>query len=195
MSIDQRCHKMAYFIKFWLKHWRLIGADNGYISSYAVQIMIIAFCQGGIDPPLLPNLQEYNKDEKKHYKYYLSRTSNDVFQANCYFVSEYESLIEKMHQNHGVNKLSTAELVYKFFEFYSNEEIYEKLIDIKSGGFIPKLNKEDKVAFSILDPFQVEHNPGQSLKSHSLSYKTTVTKFEDLCQRVKEGRVIFDKVT
>lgn len=43
LSIDKRVHKMAYFIKFWMKHWRLIGADNGYLSSYAVQIMMIAF--------------------------------------------------------------------------------------------------------------------------------------------------------
>lgn len=74
---------MAYFIKFWTKHWKLVGADNGYLSSYAIQIMIIAFLQGGLQKPILPNLQKFDKEKHKDLKYYLPRNSDEgVFEAN-----------------------------------------------------------------------------------------------------------------
>jgi len=66
---------MGYFLKFWSKHWKLVGADNGYISSYALQLMVIAFLQGGLEKPVLPNLQQFNKEEHKEIRYYLPRGS------------------------------------------------------------------------------------------------------------------------
>lgn len=83
LNIDERYHKMAYFIKFWTKYWKLTGADNGYLSSYAVQLMIIAFLQGGLDKPVLPNLQEFDKSKYSDIKYYLPRGSTEyVCEAN-----------------------------------------------------------------------------------------------------------------
>ena len=74
---------MAYFIKFWTKHWKLVGADNGYLSSYAIQNMIIAFLQAGLEKPLLPNLQNFDKEKHKLIRYYLPRGSVDhVFETN-----------------------------------------------------------------------------------------------------------------
>ena len=97
-----------------------------------------------------------------------------------------------MIEKSGQNEMSTAELIYKFFDFYSNKFKGDKFISIKQGGFISKTNKSDKIAFSIDDPFQVEHNPGQSITLNSMSYKTTVSKYNDLCEKVKEGKVIFE---
>ena len=74
---------MAYFIKFWTKHWKLVGADNGYLSSYAIQLMAIAFLQGGLEKPVLPNLQDLDSENCKNLIYYLPRNSeSDVFEAN-----------------------------------------------------------------------------------------------------------------
>ena len=42
-QIDQRFHILATFLKHWAKQVKIIGAPNGYLSSYALTLMIIAF--------------------------------------------------------------------------------------------------------------------------------------------------------
>lgn len=44
-QIDQRFHIMATFLKHWAKKVKIIGASHGYLSSYALVMMIIAFLQ------------------------------------------------------------------------------------------------------------------------------------------------------
>lgn len=68
-----------------------------------------------------------------------------------------------MREEKGENTMSTAELVYNFFEFYSHEMSTDQMISVKSASFPMKPNKADTTAFSIIDPFQIEHNPGQSV--------------------------------
>ena len=42
-QIDQRFHILAIFLKNWAKKVKIIGAPNGYLSSYALTLMVIAF--------------------------------------------------------------------------------------------------------------------------------------------------------
>ena len=42
-QFDQRFHIMATFLKHWGKQVGIIGAPNGYLSSYALIMMLIAF--------------------------------------------------------------------------------------------------------------------------------------------------------
>jgi DNA polymerase sigma len=56
-QIDQRFHIMSMFIKHWAKQVDIIGAAYGYLSSYALTLMIISFLQSR-SPPVLPCLQE-----------------------------------------------------------------------------------------------------------------------------------------
>ena len=56
-QVDQRFHILATFLKHWGKQVNIIGAPNGYLSSYALVMMVIAFLQSR-SPPVLPNLQE-----------------------------------------------------------------------------------------------------------------------------------------
>ena len=56
-QIDQRFHIMNVFLKWWAKSVGIIGAAFGYLSSYALTLMIIAFLQN-TEPPVLPCLQE-----------------------------------------------------------------------------------------------------------------------------------------
>jgi DNA polymerase sigma len=46
---------MASYLKNWAKTVGIIGAPNGYLSSYALIMMIIAFLQSK-QPPVLPCL-------------------------------------------------------------------------------------------------------------------------------------------
>lgn len=54
-QVDQRFHIVAAFLKHWAKSVRIIGASNGYLSSYALTLMIISFMQSRT-PPVLPCL-------------------------------------------------------------------------------------------------------------------------------------------
>lgn len=54
-QIDQRFHILAIFLKHWAKRVKIIGASNGYLSSYSLTLMIIAFSQSR-QPPVLPCL-------------------------------------------------------------------------------------------------------------------------------------------
>jgi DNA polymerase sigma len=48
---------MCIFLKHWAKEVDIIGAAYGYLSSYALTLMLIAFLQSR-SPPVLPCLQE-----------------------------------------------------------------------------------------------------------------------------------------
>lgn len=54
-QIDQRFHIMNVFLKWWAKSVQIIGAAYGFLSSYALTLMIIAFLQN-TEPPVLPCL-------------------------------------------------------------------------------------------------------------------------------------------
>ncbi len=54
-QIDQRLHIMTMFIKHWAKQVKIIGAAYGYLSSYALTLMVISFLQS-TNPPVLPCL-------------------------------------------------------------------------------------------------------------------------------------------
>ena len=167
IKCDQRYHKIGYFIKCWTKHWNLVGASNGFLSSYAWQILIIYFLQKGLEVPVLPNLQDFDSEIHKHIVHYEPRIkTSEVYQTNCYFRKDVEQVMTELYDKHGRNEMSTAELIYKFFEFYSSTFTKDQIISIKDSDLKTK-SSPDHLAFSIVDPFQVEFDPGHTLKSHS----------------------------
>jgi DNA polymerase sigma len=68
-QIDQRFHVMCMFLKHWAKSQNvdIIGAAYGYLSSYALTLMVIAFLQSR-SPPVLPCLQEKKVRDRQHKK-------------------------------------------------------------------------------------------------------------------------------
>ena len=63
-QIDQRFHIMNVFLKWWAKSVGIVGAAYGFLSSYALTCMIIAFLQH-TEPPILPCLQERKTDSQR----------------------------------------------------------------------------------------------------------------------------------
>jgi len=57
------------FLKHWAKSQNvdIIGAAYGYLSSYALTLMVIAFLQSR-SPPVLPCLQEKKVRDRQHKK-------------------------------------------------------------------------------------------------------------------------------
>lgn len=52
-QIDQRFHIINTFLKYWAKQVGIIGASNGFLSSYSFTLLIIAYLQS-TEPPVLP---------------------------------------------------------------------------------------------------------------------------------------------
>ena len=160
---DQRFHILGLFLKHWVKINNINGAQKGFLSSYALLILIIHFLQNIVEPKILPILQEINK-EHQEYKYL---NGEKEFSTNLYFEEDVDKMKEYMNivNNGNENDLSVTELLIQFFEYYAYK--YNKnehyLISIKNGE--KKLDKDcEQFVFPIEDPFDVVHNPGKSMK-------------------------------
>ena len=160
---DQRFHILGLFLKHWVKINNINGAQKGFLSSYALLILIIHFLQNIVEPKILPILQEINK-EQQEYKYL---NGEKEFNTNLYFEEDFEKMKEYMNivNNGNENNLSATELLIQFFEYYAYK--YNKnehyLISIKNSE--KKFDKDcEQFVFPIEDPFDVVHNPGKSMK-------------------------------
>lgn len=56
-EFDERVSKLGIAIKAWARMFNINDASNGFISSYAFMVMMLAFLQR-CDPPVIPFLQE-----------------------------------------------------------------------------------------------------------------------------------------
>ena len=158
--IDQRFHIMGIFIKYWVKKNKINGSIDKFLSSYAILILIIHFLQSEIDIKVLPNLQ---KIENKIINYKYSHSGKELV-TNIYFEKDFEKInnnLKKINYEKENND-SVGELILKFFEFYSCEYEHDYLISINNNE--KKKCLKEYIAFPIEDPFDIEHNPGKSMK-------------------------------
>ncbi len=158
--IDQRFHIMGIFIKYWVKKNKINGSIDKFLSSYAILILIIHFLQSEIDIKVLPNLQ---KIENKIINYKYSHSGKELV-TNIYFEKDFEKInnnLKKINYENENND-SVGELILKFFEFYSYKYEHDYLISINNNE--KKKCLKEYIAFPIEDPFDIEHNPGKSMK-------------------------------
>ena len=163
---DQRFHILGLFLKHWVKINNIKGAPNGFLSSYALLLLIIHFLQSVVEPKVLPILQEI-KNINKEYKYYNGEkelTTNLYFEENIDDIKEYMNIINCGNENNMTN----TELLVQFFEYYAYKYNMENhyLISIKHSNKIKAKNCE-QIVFPIEDPFDVAHNPGKTMKYNS----------------------------
>ena len=158
--IDQRFHIMGIYIKYWVKKNKINGSIDKFLSSYALLILIIHFLQSEIDIKVLPNLQ---KIENKIINYKYSHSGKELV-TNIYFEKDFEKInnnLKKINYEKENND-SVGELILKFFEFYSYKYEHDYLISINNNE--KKKCLKEYIAFPIEDPFDIEHNPGKSMK-------------------------------
>mmetsp|Transcript_28370 Transcript_28370/g.27318 ORF Transcript_28370/g.27318 Transcript_28370/m.27318 type:complete len:200 (-) Transcript_28370:35-634(-) len=191
---------MAVFLKFWAKKVGIIGAANGFLSSYALILMIIAFLQS-TKPPVLPCLQmKYNHatQRKQTVQYPVpidllqgkkkGKGKSKGNQQTQYFLVNTDVFFEKdlkVINDHYLGKdrntLSVPELLYEFFYFFTYcFDPQNQVINVKDGenGFAAKSTKEeDKYPYSIVDPFETYRNPGISVKFDSPSHAKIQMQF------------------
>ena len=167
---DQRFHILGIFLKHWVKINNIKGAPNGYLSSYALILLIIHFLQNIVEPKILPVLQEIKNEPKK----YIYRNGEKELTTNLYFEEDFDKMKEYMNIiNCGKENNSTVtELLVQFFEYYAykyNTNNNRYLITIKHSDKKSAINC-DQIVFPIEDPFDIEHNPGKSMKFNSQQF-------------------------
>ena len=194
---DQRFHIMGIYIKHWSKLNKVHGASIQYLSSYSLIIMLIHFLQKIVKPSVLPNLQkipindDYSKPQynTSNYNYYFGKKkmeTNIYFEENMEKIDKYMNYINKGKKNDE----SVANLLLKFFEYYAY--YYDKDIKISINKNLEESakKKHDKIAFSIEDPFESNHNPGKYMKVHNFKYSKFINCMKKEINNILSGEYI-----
>jgi len=123
-QVDQRFHIVASFLKHWAKQVRIIGASNGYLSSYALTLMIISFMQSRT-PPVLPSLQERKlRSQQPRTVYYPVP------------IEELESKKRRRQHHGGTNRDGSLES--KVFCMIETDAFFENNLEIIKQHYLPK---------------------------------------------------------
>ena len=166
---DQRFHILGLFLKHWVKINNIKGAPNGFLSSYALLILIIHFLQNNVEPKILPVLQEI-QNVQQIYKYHYGEKE---LTTNLYYEQDFDKMKRYMNviNNGNENNSSVCELLVQFFEYYAYKYNINNhyLISIKHSEKKMAIDY-DQYAFPIEDPFDVVHNPGKSLTLNSIQF-------------------------
>ena len=173
---------MGIYIKHWSKLNKVHGAANQYLSSYTLILMLIYFLQKIVQPRILPDLQnipindDFTKPEYKEndYDYYYGHkkvTTNIHYEKDIEKINKYMNYINNGEKNNE----SVSNLLVKFFEYYAYFYDNNKIISIKSESD-KTLNKKAKNGFSIEDPFESKHKPGNSMKTNTSKFVNCMKK-------------------
>ena len=168
--LDQRFHIFGIFLKFWVKKNHIHGALDKYLSSYALLILIIHYLQTIVEPKILPILQQV-RNIKEEYKYH-----NEVKEliTNLYFEEDINEIKKymKIINSESENDMSVVELIIGFFEYYAYK--YDHYwISISRSDKIP-VDDNEMAAFPLEDPFDINYNPGKSMRLNTLQYSAFI---------------------
>ena len=183
---DQRFHIMGIYIKYWVKRNHIYGAPEKFLSSYALLLLIIHFLQSEVEPKILPILQ---KIENKTINYEYNHNgkivvTNIYFEDNMEKINNYMKIINCNKENND----SVGELIVKFFEFYAYKYNHEYLISINNSE--KKSCKGEHISYPIEDPFDIEHNPGKSMKLNTPQFDTFLNYMKKEINNILSGEYI-----
>jgi DNA polymerase sigma len=164
--LDQRFHILGIFLKFWVKKNHIHGAPEKFLSSYALLILIIHYLQNIAEPKILPILQEIQKTQIEYTYYFEDKEikTNLYFEENLDKINNYMNIINNKSENNN----SVVELLIGFFHFYAYE--YKHYLISISHSDKKQVAEDNTVAFPLEDPFDINYNPGKSLKLNTLQY-------------------------
>ena len=180
---DQRFHIMGIYIKYWVKRNHIYGAPEKFLSSYALLLLIIHFLQSEVEPKILPILQ---KIENKNINYEYNHNgkivvTNIYFEDNMEKINNYMKIINCNKENND----SVGELIVKFFEFYAYKYNHDYLISINNSE--KKSCKGEHISYPIEDPFDIEHNPGKSMKLNTQQFDTFLNYMKKEINNILSG--------
>lgn len=187
---DQRFHILGIYLKHWAKINKIHGAADNFLSSYALLLMLIHFLQKIPELKVLPNLQKIDPSIAINYDYShngKTQTTNLYYEEDISKINDYMNRIN----NGNYNKETATNLLIQFFEYYaycfnSNEQ----RISIKRDLNECFKKHNDNIAFSIEDPFDVNHNPGKSMTMNSLTYSKFITAMKKEINYILNGEYV-----
>ena len=176
-SVDWRVVPICIAIKRWAKHTSIIDSYSGALSSYTVELMVIFYLQN-CSPPLLPCLQQTNKD---------------MFDPNAE-ISLYKNApdLSQLVPFDSHNQQSLAKLFVGFFGFYLHEFDFEKHVASVRLG---KALRKDKYKPFYTEPNQWEYicieepfsrsNSGRTVYDLS-AYNTIIKGFQQMYENSEQ---------
>ena len=119
---DQRFHILGFYLKSWAKQVGIQGGPRGYLTSYALNLMLIAYLQSVVEPPVLPNLQKKGPKGKLILTEYpfVDMTGESIIRLVETDVYYNKDLLD-IYRGSGkkLNLDTLAELMTGFFNFYA----------------------------------------------------------------------------
>ncbi|KAF9545746.1 hypothetical protein EC957_010494 [Mortierella hygrophila] len=152
-NIDDRFKTLWFSIKQIGKQHGIISASAGFLSSYALTMLLIVFLQDVTSPTILPRLQQSPL-----------ATLHTIDGYDCSFDSQ------TIYTNYGAdNTHSAGQLLIDFFYFYgyvfdyANQEVHPSLGKIQNRSITPparsRMDRRPKDwPICILDPFITDRN-------------------------------------
>ena len=168
--LDQRFHILGIFLKFWVKKNKIHGALDKFLSSYALLILIIHYLQNITEPKVLPILQQIQNVKDIYIYHYEEKEikTNLYFEEDLDKINNYMNIINDKKENNN----SITELLIGFFDFYAYK--YNHYLISISKSDKKALPEEETIAFPLEDPFDVNYNPGKSMKLNTLQYSAFI---------------------
>uniref|UniRef100_A0A1I7USS9 PAP-associated domain-containing protein n=1 Tax=Caenorhabditis tropicalis TaxID=1561998 RepID=A0A1I7USS9_9PELO len=122
--IDARFPALALLVKHWSYVAGVNNAQDGYLNSYSIILLVVHYLQCGVSPAVLPNLQ-YLFPDKFDRKIPINelRLFGDI-------VESLPTLTP--------NKWSLGELVIGFFCYYNEFNFQTQAISIRSAQVVPR---------------------------------------------------------
>lgn len=155
---DARFAPLALLVKAWAGRLGVNSSQHGYLSSYALYLMLIFYLQTR-SPPVLPNLCAGR-----------AQGSTLVDGYNCYF--------DREPQRPSLNTATHGELLIGFFRFYATEFDFEnEVVSVRRAARTSKTDLQTELTALIEDT----RYPSMQLKRHSLvsNWKKEVLAVED----------------
>ncbi|KAG0318832.1 hypothetical protein BGZ97_003213 [Linnemannia gamsii] len=165
--IDTRFQGIWFGLRTLADKHGILGADKGYLSSYALTMMLIVFLQDVTTPPILPRLQQQGADKM------FASLIDGLHCAYDRNPRNYTAMAAK-------NTKSEGQLLAEFFQYfgysfyYKKQEINPRLGVIRSRSVpTPPRSKTDSRpkdwSICILDPFIPNRNvAGNCRNNHAI---------------------------
>ncbi|KAF9945465.1 hypothetical protein BGZ72_001313 [Mortierella alpina] len=151
-AIDPRVKTIWFSLKHLAKKNGILSAKEGFLSSYALSMMLITYLQTR-SPPVLPLLQQQVQSKM---------TGEFVDGVNCSFDTHWHPYMEVAQQN----KSSSGDLLVGFLRYFGHEFDYSTMeVNPRLGQLRRKPARakwarggSGRVEFWVMDPFLVKRN-------------------------------------
>jgi DNA polymerase sigma len=154
-NLDSRVAALGRVIKAWAKRSRIVGTQDGMLSSYAYIILVIAYLQK-CESPVVPNLQAAGSEPGEELEPSIFKDGNRSYNVAFRTGESWKS----------ANDGTTAELLYGFFAYYGRDFNWSSQVVSIRRGVYPKATDEPRGKWVIEDPFEHWRNlAGQCTES------------------------------